>query len=58
MTIRGTPNHAYTVLRSGTLSNLAWTSLTTVTMNSAGTAVFEDADATLQFPVYYRAVAN
>jgi hypothetical protein len=58
LTIRGTPNHAYTIIRSGSLLNPIWNTLNPVTMNSGGTAVYEDADVTLQFPAYYRAVGN
>lgn len=58
MTVSGTPNKTYTIIRTGTLLNPVWATLNPITMNSAGTAVFEDADTSLQFPAYYRAVGN
>jgi hypothetical protein len=58
MNLSGTPNKIYVIERSGSLLNAVWNSLGSVTMTGTGTGVFEDSDASLQFPAYYRAVGN
>jgi hypothetical protein len=56
--LSGTAGKSYAIHRAGSLTNPAWSMLTPVTMNVAGTAVFEDTDAALRFPAFYRAVGN
>ncbi|MBI2924076.1 MAG: Ig-like domain-containing protein [Verrucomicrobia bacterium] len=56
--LSGTAGKMYTIQRTGSLTSPAWSALAPVTMNASGTAVFEDADATLKFPAFYRAVGN
>ncbi len=58
MDLTGTATHAYTIQRTGSLTDPNWTSAGTVTMDGAGTAVFEDTGAVKIFPLFYRAVAN
>jgi len=54
----GTAGKIYTIHRAGSLTNPTWSILSPVTMNASGTAVFEDTDAALSFPAFYRAVGN
>jgi hypothetical protein len=58
MDLSGAPNRIYTIIRSRSILNANWNSSGSVTMSGSGTAVFEDSDATLKFPAYYRAVGN
>jgi hypothetical protein len=58
MNLSGTANKVYVIQRSGSLLNALWSPLGNVTMNGTGIGVFEDSDATLQFPAYYQAVGN
>ncbi len=58
MTLAGTPLRTYTIQRTGTVGAAAWTQVGSVTMNAAGTGVFEDAQAAKSLPLFYRAVAN
>lgn len=58
MDLSGTPNKVYVIQRSSSLLNAVWNPLGNVTMTGTGTGVFEDSDATLQLPIYYRAVGN
>lgn len=58
MDLSGSANKVYVIQRSGSLLNPIWNPLGNVTMNSAGTGVFEDVDASLQLPAYYQAVGN
>ncbi len=56
--LSGTAGRIYTIQRAGSLMSAAWSVLSPVTMNASGTALFEDADAALKFPTFYRAVSN
>ncbi len=58
MTLAGTPLRTYTIQRTGTVGAAAWTQVGSVTMNAAGSGVFEDAQAGKSLPLFYRAVAN
>jgi len=58
MTLAGTPLRTYTIQRTGTVGAAVWTQVGSVTMNAAGTGVFEDAQAGKSLPLFYRAVAN
>ncbi len=58
MTLTGTPLSLHTIQRSGAVGNPAWTTVGAVTMNAAGTAVFEDTQTDKVFPLFYRAIAN
>ncbi len=54
--LSGTAGKSYTIQRTGTLTNPSWTPAGPAIMTANGTAVFEDIDATLKLPVFYRAV--
>jgi len=56
--LSGTAGKIYAIHRAGSLTNPTWSVLSPVTMNASGAAVFEDADAALKFPAFYRAVSN
>ncbi len=56
--LSGTAGRAYQVQRAGALGTPGWTDLAPVTLDASGSAVFEDADVTLKFPAFYRAVSN
>lgn len=56
--ITGTAGKPYTIQRSASLRNPAWSGLSPVTPDGSGSAVFEDTDPTLQFPAFYRAVSQ
>jgi len=58
LNLSGTPNQIYTILRSQKIATQNWNPLVPVTMNSSGIAIFEDTDATLTFPAFYRAIGN
>jgi len=54
----GTAGKIYTIHRTASLTSPSWSVLSPVTMSASGTAVFEDTDAALSFPAFYRAVGN
>ena len=56
--LSGTAGKIYTIQRAGNLTNPSWSALGPVTINASGTAVFEDTDAALKLPVFYRAFGN
>ena len=58
MTLAGTPLAGYSIQRTQSIGAPAWTTAGRVTMNSGGTAIFEDTGAGTSFPVFYRAVAD
>jgi len=58
LTISGTAGAIYSIQRTSTLINPTWNSAGTVTIPAGGTGTFEDTDATLVFPAFYRAVGN
>jgi hypothetical protein len=58
LTLSGTAMRSYMVQRTGSLTNPNWANVGSATMNASGTVVFEDTDATLAFPAFYRALGN
>ncbi len=59
LTLTGTAGRSYTIQRTGSLTApRAWANAGTVTMNAAGTAVFEDVQPGKVLPLYYRAVTQ
>lgn len=58
LTLSGSAGKNYTIQRESSLALPAWNALGPVTMSASGTAVFEDKDAALKFPAFYRAVGN
>ncbi len=56
--LSGTAGKIYMIQRTGSLTSPSWSMLSPVTMNASGAAVFEDTNAALTFPAFYRAVGN
>jgi hypothetical protein len=58
LNLAGTAGKNYSIQRAGGIPTSNWSPLGLVTMSASGTGVFEDTDATLSFPVFYRAVGD
>jgi hypothetical protein len=58
LTISGTPLKTYTIQRSEAIVDPAWKNIGTILTDAQGHGVFEDTDAALVFPAFYRAVGN
>jgi hypothetical protein len=58
MTISGTPLKTYTIQRSEAIVDPVWKNIGTILTDAQGHGVFEDTDAALVFPAFYRAVGN
>ncbi len=56
--LAGTTGHTYAIQRTGSLTNPNWQQVGSETMDSLGSAVFEDTQTGKVFPLFYRAVAN
>jgi hypothetical protein len=56
--LTGTPTRAYSIERSGNLTNPNWTPVGSVTMDTTGKGIFQDIQPDKTFPLFYRAVAN
>jgi len=56
--LTGTIGHSYAIQRTGNIGTPNWLQVGSVTMDTLGTAVFEDTQVGKAFPLFYRAVAN
>jgi hypothetical protein len=57
MSLSGSAGKSYRIRRSASVANPNWLVVGTVTMSDAGSAVFEDADNSLQLPAFYQAMS-
>ena len=56
--LSGTAGKNYMIQRAGSLRNPVWTPLDSVMMDASGAAAFEDTDAALVFPAFYRVMTG
>lgn len=58
MRFSGSAQQSYRILRASTLANPTWSDVGQTRTDGDGNGVFEDQDAALTFPAYYRVVGN
>ena len=58
MQFTGSAGKVYSVLRASTLTGPTWVEVGQITTDGNGKGTFEDQDATLQFPAFYRLIGK